>query len=237
MRIAMEREDFFVTPSNAEAVALIDLWPDWPVHAAVISGASGSGKTHLANVFAAKSGAVIISASSVSPEAVPTLLKDSSLVVEDLLPERFSEAGLFHLINLAKEMSRSLLFTSEFGVEQLGVTLPDLQSRMRSLPSVRIHEPDDALLRAVILKQFSDRQLRINEDIISFLISRIPRSLADARAVAAQIDRHALKEKSEITRVFVSRVLKELDTHTLTDPAKASSNLHRKDTSFRFRTD
>jgi chromosomal replication initiation ATPase DnaA len=222
VRVAMEREDLFVTQSNSEAVTLIDLWPDWPTHAVLVLGAAGSGKTHLAHVFAARSGARIVPAKTVTIGAVPKLLTQDAIVIEDLVPGHVDNAALFHLINLAKETSKHIVFTSAYGVEQLGLTLPDLISRMRSFPSVRIHEPDDTLLRAVIVKHFIDRQLRISDDIVTFLVSRIPRSLGHARAIAAEIDRSALVQKAEITRPFVSRVVKSLENQALPGADQAS---------------
>lgn len=206
-RAALAREDFLVSPSNAAAVALIDRWPDWPSHAVLLVGPAGSGKSHLVEVWRQMSGARRVAADSLRQTDVPGLLEAGSLALEDAPGERLDEKALFHLMNLAREQGSRLLITAAAHPASWGLALPDLVSRLRAAPVVELGPPDDELLRGVLVKLFADRQLAVDEPLVSFLLTRMPRSLDAARLLVAEIDRRALEEHAEVTRPFVSRVL------------------------------
>jgi chromosomal replication initiation ATPase DnaA len=210
-RPALEREDFLVSRSNAEAVAFIDSWPSWPSYALALVGPPGSGKTHLAEVWRRTSNAARLAAEALSEASVPSLLSSGALVVEDAPGTQLNERALFHLLNLAREQHASLLLTSTETPAAWNPRLPDLASRLKALPVAALGLPDDDLLRGVLVKLFSDRQIAVDEAVISYLLARIPRALAAARALVAEIDRRALEEKAEVTRNFVARVLAGLD--------------------------
>lgn len=213
-REAMGREDFLVTASNAAAVALIDQWPAWPAQGAILVGPEGSGKTHLVEAWRQRSGAERAIALELSVDSAPSLILSGALALEDFqkgVPER----ALFHLMNLARQQGVSLLLTAEAPHESWAIDLPDLNSRLKALPTVRIEAPDDELLRAVLVKQFNDRQLSVDEGLVSFILARMPRSLAAARQVVAEADRRALAEKAEMTRPFVARVLRDVASEDL----------------------
>ncbi|MGQ0485034.1 MAG: chromosomal replication initiator DnaA [Hyphomicrobiales bacterium] len=206
-RTALAREDFLVAPSNAAAVALIDRWPDWPSHAALLVGPAGSGKSHLVEVWRQLSGARRVAAGAITAANVPDLLEPGSLAIEDAPGDRLDERGLFHLFNLARQKRASLLLTAMSHPAAWNIALPDLVSRLRAAPAVELGPPDDMLLRGVLVKLFADRQLAVDEPLVSFLLTRMPRSLDAARLLVAEIDRRALEERAEVTRTFVSRVL------------------------------
>jgi chromosomal replication initiation ATPase DnaA len=210
-RPALGRDDFLVTPSNAAAVAMIDQWPGWPSHAVVLTGPPGSGKSHLAEVWRQRSGAARIDAGELREADVPALLAAGSLAVEDVPGRKLDEKALFHLLNYALQQGGKLLLTATAHPAQWHVGLPDLLSRLRALPVAELGPPDDALLRGVLVKLFTDRQLAVEEQLISYLMVRMPRSLEAARALVAEADRRALEEKAELTRSFVARVLGGLD--------------------------
>jgi chromosomal replication initiation ATPase DnaA len=214
-REALGRDDFFVTQSNAAAVAMIDMWPNWPVRQVILCGPPGSGKTHLAEVWRQRSAAQEAEASALSLEAAPQLLAGRALVIENAGPGRHDERLLFHLINLARQEEADLLVTTQAPPEQWNVRLADLATRLKTFAFVGIGAPDDVLLRAVLVKLFTDRQLAAGEDVISFLISRMPRSLEAARLLVQDIDRRALAEKAEVTRPFVARLLQEFSSRDL----------------------
>lgn len=203
----MGRDDFFVTAANEEAVARIDAWPDWPTHALVLSGPPGSGKSHLADVWATVSAARAISADAVRSEAVPELLASGALVVEEAPGEAPDERALFHLLNLARESRSHVLLVSRSDPAHWPVMLPDLRTRLLALDVVRLGAPDDALLRAVLVKQFHDRQVLVEEAVVTYMLSRMERSLEAARRLVDEIDRAALAEKARITRAFVARLM------------------------------
>lgn len=204
----MGRDDFLVAESNAAAVTMIDHWPDWPAHAAIIVGPPGSGKSHLVEVWRQRSKAARVEAAEVRVETAPELLRSGAVAVEDAAPA-LDERGLFHLLNLARQQSSSILLTAQARPEQWKIALPDLLSRLKAIPVLEILPPDDALLRGVLVKLFFDRQIAVDEATISFMLTRMPRSLGAARLLVAEIDRRALEERAEVTRSFVARVLAE----------------------------
>jgi len=209
-RVATGRDDFLVSPANASAVRLVDEWPVWPSYGALLIGPQGSGKSHLARVWQAKSGAQVLAARSLMTEDVPQALAGKALVLEDVAQSEFDETMLFHACNQARQVGGHLLLTSVQDLASWVVKLPDLASRLNSFPVVRIGAPDDALLRGVLVKLFADRQIAVDEALISYMVLRMPRSLDAARKLVAEIDRLALAEKAEVTRSFVSRVLGKL---------------------------
>jgi chromosomal replication initiation ATPase DnaA len=206
-RTAFGREDFLVTPSNTAAVALIDDWPNWPSHTQALVGPAGSGKSHLVAVWRERTGASAIAADRLAQADLDALVGAGHVAIEDAPGEALAERALFHLLNLARDHSRSVLLTGREAPAAWPVALPDLATRLRAVPSVAIALPDDALLRGVLVKHFADRQLAVEEAVISYLAMRMPRSLDAARAVVAEIDRQALEGRHEVTRAFAARVL------------------------------
>ena len=211
-RSAHGRDDFLVAPSNKLAVALIDAWPAWPAPVVALSGPQGSGKTHLAEVWHAMSGAVCFEASVLDDADVPALVARGRLIIEDI--ETLSdtaERNLFHLLNLVKEEGASMLLTSRKAPAHLGIKLPDLSSRLKALPHAALGLPDDALLTGVLVKLFDDRQLRVAEPLITYLASRIERSIAIARDTVEALDRASLSGKRPITVPLAAQILDEMD--------------------------
>ncbi len=206
-RPALGREDFLVTGSNSAAVSLVDEWPQWPSYGAVLVGPQGSGKTHLAHVWQASSKAKIVSLADLQTDVVANLLADNALVLEDAVPHPFDQTGLFHALNHARQNRGHILITSTSEPSAWAVTLPDLASRLAALPVVTILPPDDTLLRGVLVKLFADRQINIDESLVSFVLARIPRSLHAAQRLVADVDRQALETKAEVTRPFVAKVM------------------------------
>jgi chromosomal replication initiation ATPase DnaA len=207
------RDDFLVTPSNQAAVTLVDQWPQWPSHAAVLVGPEGSGKTHLAEVWRMRSGAGSIAASDLRIEDVPSQFSQGALVIEAIDSDDASEAVLFHAFNHAKQIDARLLLTSREWPRS--TRLADLKTRLSSLPVAAIQLPDDALLRGVLVKLFSDRQIAVDEALISYLVSRMPRSLAMARLLVDRIDSASLEQKTDVTRSFAGRILSQLENPDL----------------------
>jgi chromosomal replication initiation ATPase DnaA len=214
------REDFLISPSNERAYALIEHWPDWPDTILLLSGPSGSGKSHLASIWAAAAHAWTIDAFEAAAAEVPHVVSNGALVIEDVdRMDQGGEASLFHLLNVARERRASVLLTSAAPVEALRIRTPDLLSRLRLAPSVALDPPDDALLKAVLVKLFVDRQLVVDTSVVDFLALRIERSLAAAAAVVAALDKEALSRSRRITRPMAAEIVgRDGETHSEGDP-------------------
>lgn len=209
-RDALGAEDFLVSQSNAAAVSLVDNWPDWPVRAAVIAGPPGSGKSHLVNVWIAKSAAPVVAAREITIATVPELAAAGALAVEDLDKGPVDEQALFHLLNLVREQKLSVLFTSATRPGDLGIKLPDFSSRLKALPLAEIAAPDDVLLSAVLVKLFTDRQLQVDPAVVSYCLVRMERSMDAARHLVAEIDTLALIMQRGVTRALAAKALDNL---------------------------
>ncbi len=205
---ALTREDFFVAPSNALALQTVEAWQDWPGRKLLLIGPEGAGKTHLAQVWAALSGAAILTGADLA-QADVAALAGRPVVVDDADRVGLAEAQLFHLHNLATS-GAALLLTARTPPRDWGLTLPDLTSRMQATQIARLEAPDDALLAAVLVKLFADRQIAVASNLIPYLITRMPRSIGAARALVAKLDARALAAGRPITRALASEVL---DSH------------------------
>ena len=205
-RPALGRSDFLVAPSNAVAIGWLDRWPDWPGPAPVLHGPPGSGKSHLAAVFAARAAAQPIVAATLSVTSVPALLGAAQAAVVDDADEA-AEQALLHLHNLLGERGGRLLVTARTAPARWPVRLADLRSRLLAAPTAALAPPDEALLGAVLVKLFADRQLLIGEEVIAYLLPRLERSFAAAQQAVAALDRAALAAQRRITVPLVRAVL------------------------------
>jgi chromosomal replication initiation ATPase DnaA len=210
-RAALGRHDFLVAPANETAVQTIEAWQTWPGRKLVLVGPQGSGKTHLAHVWATTSGAHILAAQEIKNTIARPIAPDTCIAVEDA--DRISdpdvELHLLGLHNLLQESGGWLLLTAETPVAKWPLSLPDLKSRLQAAGVARLDEPDDMLLSGVLLKLFDDRQLQIDPSVVSYIAPRIERSFSAAQAAVALIDREALAEKRAITRPFVAEILEK----------------------------
>jgi chromosomal replication initiation ATPase DnaA len=210
-RPAFGAEDFLVSQCNETAVRLIDAWPNWSNPVNLIVGPAGSGKSHLANAWRLESKAQVVAASQVSEALLESLVAAPALVVEDADNADVDEKAVFHLLNLGKEQGLSLLMTASSLPGDWPVTLPDLVSRLRSIPVVTIGHPDDELLHAVLVKHFADRQLDVEPAVVTYLTARMERSMDMARRLAGALDRASLESRRKITRQFAGEVLETLE--------------------------
>jgi chromosomal replication initiation ATPase DnaA len=201
------REDFLSGPCNAAALALIDSWPDWPASAIALVGPEGSGKSHLGSIWAAAAGARVISGRALSQNDLFPSLATGALVVEEAAAT--DERALFHLINLAREQDAFLLLTARTAPTAWPVAIADLASRLRAIPTVTLQSPDDALLRAVMIKLAVDRQLELDESTVSYLSTRIERSFAAACAAVIALDNEALRQGRPPTRALAAEMFRD----------------------------
>ena len=207
---SLTRDNFLEGPANEAALALIERWPDWPNRIMLLAGEEGSGKSHLASIWAEQSGARMISAHALNPALVPNALATGALVVEDLKPEGFDERALFHLMNLAREDAAFVLITARVPPSAFEIELPDLRSRLRAVPVVSLAPPDDRLLRALIVKFCTDRQLAVDESLVGYLVGRIERSYAAARRAVELLVSESLRLGRPVTRALAAELLRNV---------------------------
>jgi chromosomal replication initiation ATPase DnaA len=206
--VSFAREDFLGGPTNAAALSLIERWPDWPDRIMALVGPEGSGKSHLAAIWAESSGARILSAKLLPETNLPSAFVTGALVVEDLDPADLDERALFHLINMAKEQRAYVLLTARTPVAGFPVAIRDLASRLRALPSVTLAPPDDDLLRSLLVKLATDRQLPIDEALVNYLANRIERSFAAAHEAVDRLDKEAMRQHRPVTRALAAELFR-----------------------------
>jgi chromosomal replication initiation ATPase DnaA len=202
---ALSRADFFVAPSNALALQTVEAWQNWPGRKLLLIGPDGAGKTHLAQIWASMAGAMILRAEALG-DADLSPLSGQPVVVEDADRIGSAETALFHLHNLVTG-GGALLLTAATPPRDWGLALPDLISRMQATAIARLEAPDDALLSAVLVKLFADRQIAVPVNLIPYLVSRMPRSIGGARGLVTALDARALALGRPITRQLAAEVL------------------------------
>ena len=205
VRPALGREDFLVAPCNEAAVAWLDRWPDWPGPALVIHGPPGSGKSHLAEVWRRRSGAEIVGAADF-PQVPPAAERAAALVV-DGLGGPVDERALLHSYNAIAERDGHLLLTAQGPPARWPLALPDLASRLRLAPAAALGLPDDALLGALMLKLFADRQIAVAPEVPAYVVPRIERTFEAVVRLVERLDRAALAEGRAVTVPLVRAVL------------------------------
>ena len=209
-RTALGRSDFFVSDANRAALAAIDGWRAWPDRRLALIGAEGAGKSHLAQVWVGAADAQLIPGTGIESADLPALTAAGCVAIDDadaVAGRPGAEQALFHLLNLCAAAGTCLLLTARSAPARWPVGLPDLASRLQAIPTARLDPPDDALLGAVLVKLFADRQLRVDPELIGFLLRRMERSFAAARRLVARIDAMALAEGRRPARSLVARVL------------------------------
>lgn len=216
VKTAHGRDDFFISPTNALAVQMLEDWPKWPDNKLALIGPVGSGKTHLTQVWAADTGAVVIAARNLAMADIPTLA-NTPVAVEDIreiAADPTAQEALFHLHNLMREIGTPLLLTADTAPNHWGLSLPDLQSRMSAASVTTLPAPDDALLSAVLIKLFADRQTEVQPKLITYLIKRMERSFDAAGILVATLDKAALSERRAISVRIAAQVLDNWDQNT-----------------------
>jgi chromosomal replication initiation ATPase DnaA len=208
-RSAMSREDFVVAPANAEAVAFIDSWPDWPVAAAALHGPAGSGKTHLAEVWARRANAQSLKAAELNADVLSKLDSARAIVVENVDAGPATAARDTALFRLMESATRAtpLLLTGHEPPSAWPATLPDLASRFASMLAFALWAPGDELLAAIARKLFTDRQLNVPEAVIVRMIRSLERSPSAIRAFVAEADTKALAEGRAVTLALIRELL------------------------------
>lgn len=200
-----QREDFIVTSRNQEAFSWITYWETWPHFSLLVSGPSHAGKTHLAAIFQYLSSATFIQADALHyPEALFTS-STSPFILDPLHLQE--EEPFLHFYNLCQEKQRKLLLTTETHPKQWKLKLPDLRSRLMAIPYITIEEPDDALMRGIFLKRFSDLQISISNPVLDYLVTHIERSYSALQNTVLLLNDASLAEHKKVTLPLVKKAL------------------------------
>lgn len=204
LRGASGREDFYVSASNADAVAWVDCWPDWPGPAVVLVGPPGSGKTHLGRVWQTRADAVAFGETGGFDAANPA---PGAAVLVDAVESVTDDTALFHLFNAVAAAGGTMLFTARVAPARWTGRLSDLVSRLSAATTVAIQPPDEELISMVMVKMFADQRLDVDPDVLRYLVVRMERSFEAARALVAEINRASLAERRAVTVPLVRELL------------------------------
>jgi chromosomal replication initiation ATPase DnaA len=198
--------DFYVSKSNFYAYNIIDKWPKWEKKILNIFGEKFSGKTHLANIFKSKTNALLISANRIDEEIFKKIKLFENIIIDDF-EKNYDEKLIYSIFNLADQDNKYMLINSLIPINEIEFKLPDMISRSKNCLSAKIESPDDDLIFAIILKNFSDRQIKIEKKIIEFIINRIDRSYSKIYEFIYKIDELSLKKKKPINLKTIKEIL------------------------------
>jgi len=211
--VAHRREDLFESKANEMAIWMLDSWPDWPGRVSVLAGPIGAGKTHIANVWAEKSNATVSRCIDLK-NSLDTFVKKASdggnFLIEDAGSGMIDETAMFHFLNAVKQGKGYCLITSRSWPIEWNVELADLASRLKAVQVFELSEPDDTLLRHVMVKLFADRQLTVDEKVVDYCVLRMERSLESVGRLVEAIDAEAMSRKSGISRSTAAQALERL---------------------------
>lgn len=209
----MNRDSFFQGSANTLALQTVEDWQTWRGTPQVLTGPDGAGKSHLAHIFAAASGAPVLCAAALGADAVPMVADLPALVLEDaheLANNTPAQTEAFHLFNQARDLKQALLITGRGPVRDWGLTLPDLSSRLTATAQIRVTNPDEPMLLMVLVKLFADRQLAVPLETVEYAVHRMERSFDTAQALVAALDETNLRHNRRITKPMIRDTLTRL---------------------------
>lgn len=204
---SMGREDYIVSKTNKEVISWLDVWPNWPSPGFIVCGPTGSGKSHLASALKTLSNGFIIEAQNLTEDKLDKLAENRCLIIEDIYKYK-SEKLLLHIYNMMIERNHNFMFTSKISITNINFKLLDLKSRLLSMPQINIGLPDDELLISLLMKNFSDKGVLVESEVISYLIKRIDRSFESIIEMTSKINTLSLENSKKITIPFIKKVLK-----------------------------
>ena len=200
-------ENFYISESNEDAISLLQRWPNWDHRVQLIYGPKASGKTHMAHLWRHESRASFVDDSVLKLDYLEEYVEQNPFLIIDDADLVQSHEGLLHLFNLVIEHQGYLLLTAASPPSTWTITLPDLMSRLQSIPKVHIQAPDDALMKAILIKRFSDLQLKVSENVLSYLMKHIHRSYESIHATTKVLSEKSLELRRNLTLPLVKSVL------------------------------
>ena len=203
------KQDFYVSKNNFNAYKLIESWPKWPSRLINIFGPSGCGKTHLVNILKSKIQSVIISSDSVSHVILNTYKTKECLIIDNY-NNNISEKILYSIINQAYQDNKYLIISSSISVKKFDIKLLDLKSRFSSFIDIGIDLPTDDLIRVILTKNFSDKQIKVSQKNIEYILKNIERSYEKISTFSNSIDSLSLTKAQPIKLNLIKKVLDEI---------------------------
>ena len=203
---SFNENDYYVSKSNYFAKNIIENWPQWEKKIVNLTGERYSGKTHLSTIFKIKSNALYLRSKNIENSTLKNIKLSHSIIIEDL-DDKFDETLLYSIFNLVEQDNKYLLISSNKPINTLNFSLPDLVSRLKNCIIANIEKPDDDLIYAIILKSFSDRQIKLDNKIIDYIIKRIARSYSKMHEFIYKIDELSLKKRKPINFKIIKEIV------------------------------
>ncbi len=206
IEVSFDENDYYVSKSNYFAKNIIEAWPKWEKKIVNLTGEEYSGKTHLSKIFKNKSNALYLYSNNIEDKILKKIKLSNNIIIEDL-EESFDEKLLYSIFNLVEQDNKYLLISSKKPIDSMKFKLPDLISRLKNCIIAKIEQPDDELIYAIILKSFSDRQIKLDNKIIDYIIKRIARSYSKMHEFIYKIDELSLKKKKSINFKIIKEII------------------------------
>ena len=203
---SFDENDYYVSKSNYFAKNILDTWPQWEKKIVNLTGEKYSGKTHLSTIFKIKSNALYLLSKNIDNSTLKKIKLSNSIIIEDL-DDTFDEKLLYSIFNLVEQDNKYLLISSNKPIDTLSFSLPDLVSRLKNCIIANIEQPDDDLIYAIILKSFSDRQIKLDNKIVDYIIKRIARSYSKMHEFIYKIDELSLKKRKSINFKIIKEIV------------------------------
>ena len=203
---SFDENDYYVSKSNYFAKNILETWPQWEKKIVNLTGEKYSGKTHLSTIFKIKSNALYLLSKNIDNSTLKKIKLSNSIIIEDL-DAKFDERLLYSILNLVEQDNKYLLISSNKPIDTLSFSLPDLVSRLKNCIIAKIEQPDDDLIYAIILKSFSDRQIKLDNKIVDYIIKRIARSYSKMHEFIYKIDELSLKKRKSINFKIIKEIV------------------------------
>ena len=203
---SFDENDYYVSKSNYFAKNIIATWPKWEKKIVNLAGEKFSGKTHLSTIFKKKSDALYLHSGEINDQTLRRIKLSNCIIIEDI-DETFNQNLLYSIFNLVEQDNKYLLISTNKPINTLKFSLPDLVSRLKNCIIANIEPPDDDLIYAIILKSFSDRQIKVDNKIIDYIIKRISRSYSKMHEFIYKIDELSLKKKKSINFKIIKEII------------------------------
>lgn len=200
-------ENFYISKSNEDAIAMIQRWPRWEGRVQLIYGPSGSGRTHIAHLWRNESRASFVDDSVLKLDFLEEYIAQNPFLIIDNADRITNFQGLFHLYNLIQEHQGYLLLTAETPPKYWHIDLPDLASRLQSIQATELLAPDDGLIKALLVKRFSDAQMKVPENVIAFIVKHIHRSYESIQGTTTLLAQKSLEFRRNLTLPLVKEVM------------------------------